>query len=103
MHHQKRIQPNPCSLRFIVPPTRLYTLANSPINKNCAMAITNKNCTRFDLLECEIVATDEEFDESGKSTYFSDRSCGSLLAGQRIRCVEGRPRRTRKNALAQNV
>jgi hypothetical protein len=33
------------------PPGNDYTLANNPMNKNCAMAITNKNCMRLDLLE----------------------------------------------------
>lgn len=62
------------------PPLEAYTLANNPINTNCAIAITNKNCTRFDLLEWDIVATDEELEESGRRTYFSDRSC----AGSRV-------------------
>lgn len=52
-----------------------YTLANNPMNKNCAMAITNRNCMRLDLLEWLIVATDEELDESGRRTYLSERSC----------------------------
>jgi hypothetical protein len=65
----------------------------------------NKNCTRFDRWECEMVATEDEFDESGSRTYLSDRSYhGKDQKWVAISTeLEAEVELTKKNALAQNV